>query len=204
MEYICGFTKLMESLYADLPKVERLSDMVTDWSIGTVERFAEIGAHGVIIGDDWGSQLNVYISVEMWRQVFKPRYRRIVDAAHRKGLDVFFHSCGNVFKVIGELIDCGIDVMNTWQPKVIGIDKLAEHFAGEICFQCSADLQQTLPSATTAEVREETRYLIESLSSPRGGLIGVDYAGSTVSVENVDAMLEVFREYGRYPENSDR
>jgi len=198
MCWLMGHSNFLVEMMLNRSFVIELAEGVTEYGIGIVKRFAEVGAHGLLIGDDWGTQTGSWIKNETFDDIFKNFYKKIISEAHEKNLDVFFHSCGNMFSLIPDLIDCGIDVFNTWQPQVIGINKLGDSFGGKLCFMCSADIQTTIPYKSTGEVIDETELLIDKLGSFSGGLIGVSYSGSTVNMQNVQAMIDTFRTYGVY------
>lgn len=198
MCWLMGHSNFLAEMMLNRSFIIELAEGVTEYGIGMVKRFAEVGAHGLMIGDDWGTQTGSWIRGETFDDIFKPFYKKIIKEAHERELDIFFHSCGNLFTLIPNLIDCGIDVFNTWQPQVIGINRLGDALGGKLCFMCSADIQTTLPNKSLDEVRHETELLIDKLGSFNGGLIGVSYSGSTVNSENVKVMINTFRTYGIY------
>ena len=193
--WLMGHSNLFINMINNRSLFDVIAEGVTEYAIGLINRFAEIGAHGIMMGDDWGTQTGSWISSDTFDDVFKPFYVKIIKQAHDKGLDFHLHTCGNCFELIPNLIECGVDVINTWQPKVIGIERLGEAFGGNLCFQASADIQSTLPSASPSEVRNETKLIIEKLGTHNGGLIGITYSGPTVNADNVQVMLETFKEY---------
>lgn len=195
MAWLMGHSEVFVNMITNRSFFDEVAEKVIEYGLGLIKRFAEIGVHGIMFGDDWGTQLNSWISAGTFDEIFKPYYMRLIKAAHDKGLDVHLHSCGNIFGLIPSLIDCGFDVINTWQPRVIGIEKLGNAFGGKICFQASADIQATLPFATVDEVRDETELIINSLGSYNGGLIGITYGGPTVKEDNVMAMIETFKKF---------
>ena len=91
---------------------------------------------GIIFFDDWGTENALFIHPQKWREIFKPRYKEQFELSHNLGMKVFFHSCGYVWDIIGDLIEIGIDIINLEQPlvfsreKISGIDRLAKRFGG--------------------------------------------------------------------------
>ena len=82
----------------------------------------------VFMTDDC-SQGGLLIAPELWQSMFKPYYQRVFDEVHKLGMDVIFHSCGNVFSIIGDLIDIGMDVLDPVQPGAMDIDLVARNTA---------------------------------------------------------------------------
>ena len=62
------------------------------------------------------------ISIPMWREFFKSSYNMIFDEIHSAGMHVWIHSCGKINDVVDDLISIGVDVINTFQPALLGIE----------------------------------------------------------------------------------
>ncbi len=193
--WLMGHDNLFINMLKNRSFFNEVAEGVSEYAIGIIKRFAKLGAHGIMMSDDWGTQRSSWIKPETFDEVFKPFYQKIIKEAHNQGLDFHLHTCGNFFDLIPNLIDCGVDVLNTWQPRVIGIEKLGRSYAGKLCFQLSSDIQMTLPSATAEEVRKETELIIKLFGSHDGGLIGITYAGPQVKEENVKVMFETFKKF---------
>ncbi len=103
----------------------------------------------------------------MWRRIFAQRYRRLCDEAHRSGLLVVFHSCGNVFEIMGDLIDAGIDVIDPLQPEAMDLAVVAREYGGSVGF-CGGISDQRLGTQTPSQVRDQIRWLIDTLGAPFG------------------------------------
>ncbi len=199
MTFMRGFGEIMEDLYLDRDFVEELADMVFGFEERLIPRIAEQGFSAVHLADDWGSQDSLLIAPELWREVFKPRYRRQVELAHENGLDLYFHCCGYIYDIIPDFIEIGVDMLNLGQPNINGIERLGRDFSGKICFACPVSYQTTGISGTRDEIRQEVRELVECLGNKGGGLIGlipVDIMGLGGKRENIDCMLEAFAEFG--------
>jgi uroporphyrinogen-III decarboxylase len=138
------------------------------------------------------------ISPEKWRSIFKPRYARQFELIHRSNKKVWFHSCGNVRDIIGDMIDIGVDVIELLQPDVIGIEYLAREFGGCVCFCCSVDHQRTAISGTKEEIFGYARNLHESLGCYNGGLIAYieDYSCLGMTDRNYQWIREAFQRQG--------
>ncbi len=96
--------------------------------------------------DDWGTQQACFISLEMWREFFKDRHRRLFEVIHEAGMHAWMHSCGYINDIVGEWIDCGPDVVNPQQPRTLGIEEMGQRCRGRIRSESLCDIQATLPS----------------------------------------------------------
>ncbi len=200
MHYLRGMSELCVDLYEAPDKVHELAERVIAFPIGIAQ---EIGrrfrgrVHGFCMTDDWGTQLSAFTSIPMFREFFKPYYRRLFDAIHDAGMHAWMHSCGHVNDIIEEWIDCELDVVNLQQPRNLGIEEIGRRYRGRICFESLCDIQMTLPHRAPDEIRAEARLLLEHWGTRQGGFILSDYgdgAAIGVPIEKKRIMFEAFTE----------
>ncbi len=153
------------------------------------------------MGDDYGSQRDLLWSPEVWRRFVKPRLKKLYDLAHMRDYKVMQHSCGSVVKVIPDMIEIGLDVLQPIQVCAEGMDPmtLKQQFGDQLSFMGGVDAQQVLPFGTPQEVQEEVRRRIE-VFAPGGGYILSTSQGimPDVPIENFLAMLTSIEEFGVY------
>jgi uroporphyrinogen decarboxylase len=158
----------------------------------------------ITFSDDLGSQRAPLISPKMYRRMIKPYQAEVIAAIKRRSkAKVFFHSCGNVYPLIGDLIEIGVDVLNPVQVSAGEMGdtaRLKREFGDRITFCGAVDTQWVLPHGTTDDVRSEVRRRIRDLA-PGGGYIlaAVHCIQPDVPPENVLAMFDEARVAGRYP-----
>jgi len=204
MHSLCGFEKVLTDLYTDRARMEMLVDRIVEFDLKVISNLSRI-AKGRIDGfsftDDWGTERKLFIRPELWREFFKPRYRRIFDACHAAGWDVWMHSCGKVNEIIGDLIGIGCNVMNLQQPRALGIEEVGRDFAGRMCFSSLCDIQHTLPFKSAEEVRAEAKLLLDCWATDDGGFVLSDYGDGEaigVSDETKRVMFDAFMEFDRW------
>jgi uroporphyrinogen-III decarboxylase len=125
--------------------------------------------------DDWGTQNAAFVSIAMFREFFKWRYKKLFDTIHESGMHAWMHSCGHVNEIIQEWIDVGLEIINLQQPRNLGIEEIGRRYAGKICFASTVDIQATLPWKTPQQVREEAKLLLECWGTKAGGFIIAEY-----------------------------
>jgi uroporphyrinogen-III decarboxylase len=192
--FLRGFDQFLIDLHTDRALAERILDFVFDFENGLIEQAVRTGIDAVTFGDDWGTQRGLMIRPALWRQVFRPRYARQFDCIHHAGKKVWFHTCGDVWDVIGELIDIGVDVIELLQPDIFGVERLAREFGGKVCFCCSVDHQRRAVSGTRDEIFAYARHLNDCLGAFNGGFIGYveDYASLGMSEQNYQWIRQAF------------
>jgi len=122
MHYLRGMENVFLDLHLEKELIEKVADRIVEYDLGVIRNLAEkFPAHiqGLSFTDDWGTEKDLLINPEMWREFFKPRYARIFEAIHQAGWHVWMHSCGKINEIIQDLIDIGLDVINLQQPRVL-------------------------------------------------------------------------------------
>lgn len=197
---LMGFENLMVAMYEDRERFEGLLDTMTELTIGVVRTYIELGGvHGFMTWDDWGLQTSLQINPKYWREVFKPRYARIVDACHAANLHYVLHSCGFIWPIVPDLVEIGVDVLQIDQPRLLGVERLAEALGGKTCLWNCVDIQWSTAGASLDEMREEARRMVEQLGRFHGGFIARQYPQPrdiAISPEMNHAIYEAFMAAG--------
>ena len=144
------------------------------------------------------------ISPRMYRNMLKPLHAELIE--HIKGLTdakVFFHTDGDVFNLIEDFIEIGVDILNPIQTsagKMADLEGLKERYHGRVVLCGAIDTQKILPFGTPEEVKAEVKRVIDILG-PGGGYMvaSVHTIMHEVPPENILAMMEAVQEYGQYP-----
>jgi len=128
----------------------------------------------------------------MWRRFLKPRQANFIAELKRINPDVkvAYHTDGNVYKIIPELIEIGLDILNPIQPASMDPAKLKEDFGDRLCFWGSMDEQYTLPMGSPAQVEAEVIKRIETLGKNGGLILGpTHHVQLDTPMENFWAMV---------------
>jgi uroporphyrinogen decarboxylase len=196
-----GFSETLVDLYENTERIVSFLDRLVDFQISIIRRLAaELPGkvHGFKATDDWGTQDSMFIHPDLWREIIKPRYRKIIDEVHRHGMHFWLHSDGQISKIIPDLIEIGIDVLDVPQPtSIFGAETLGSCYSGKVCFCLYTDIQSTLVYGTKDEIEEEAWDLVRFCSCPGGGgIIASDYPdGNSIgaSLRNRKMSLHAFK-----------
>ncbi|MGI6083773.1 MAG: uroporphyrinogen decarboxylase family protein [Limnochordia bacterium] len=195
VHFIRGLENTWADIYEAPDQLRKLLDILVDMNLVAIERYAKAGVDGLFFCDDWGLQDRLMISPTSWREIWKPAYQRIYQAARAAGLLTFLHSCGYIIDILDDLIETGLDVIQMDQQENMGLGNLASRFAGRITFFCPVDIQQTMQYGTLDDIRAYCRRLVTELGRPVGGFVA-DWYADPVSAghrpEAVEAMCEEF------------
>jgi uroporphyrinogen decarboxylase len=192
-----GAENVLLDLYTNESELRRLCDSVAGYARDMIRNWAALGVDGLFLTEDWGGQTGLMISPEMWRRIFKPYYKAMIDDAHSLGLEVMLHSCGNVMEIIGDFIDIGLDVLDPIQPTAMDSREVARRFGGHISFLGAVNAREMLPSYTPQQVKDMVRRVIDTLARPFGGgliLSPDNVLTPDLPLDNIRAMVEACHE----------
>lgn len=153
------------------------------------------------IGDDLGSQRSLLISPEMWRELFKPRVKRIVDSVKNTSKSTAFclHTDGMVMELIPDFIEIGIDILNPIQPEVMDPAEVKRRFGKDLVFFGGVSVQKTMPMGSPADVEAEVRLRMETIGAGGGYIMSPSHLiNADIPWENIVAFFAAADKYGKY------
>jgi uroporphyrinogen decarboxylase len=170
---------------------------LADWHIGIARGYIAAGVEAAWLADDYGWQQGLMMSPHTWRDLIRPQLARLTQVYHRAGCIVFFHTCGKVEPIIGDLIAAGVDVFNV-QPSANDLAALKKRYGRRIAFHGGVDTQHVMTGGTPEQVRQAALWAMHHLGREGGLVLGPDQR-MAMPEENVQALVETARQYGRYP-----
>lgn len=190
-----GMENYFVKMYTNPDVVEAVTRCVCEFYLEANERyFKAVGSEmdGFFFGNDFGTQLDLLISPDMFDKFVLPYTRKFAELGHSYGYQVITHSCGAIGKVIDRLIDAGIDALHPIQAKAFDMDAetLAKRFKGRIAFMGGIDTQDLLMNGTPDEVRADVRRVKELLGPCLVVSPSHEALLPNVPPENVLAMVE--------------
>ena len=199
------FMRGMEQLFMDIMAEPALSnfllDRITDIVAGVARHVSEADVDLLILGDDIAMQTGMMMSLDMWRENFKPRLMRVIQAAKgvKPEIKVFYHSDGNVWDAIPGLIEAGIDVLNPIQPECMDPAQVKSTFGDRLSFFGTISVQNTMPFGTPDDIRAEVKLRMETIGLNGGLLLAPSHVlQPDTPWENIVAFFEAIEEYGYY------
>ncbi len=204
--YIFGLEQAFMHLAGNPALMEAFTDRFVEWQIAywgmvldAVGPYVDI----VQLGEDLGTQEGPIMSPRSFRQIYKPRMRRLVDAIRqRTSARVYLHSCGSIYEFIPDLLECGIQILNPIQMNAAGMDtaRLKREFGKYLTFWGAGCDPVVMGTGTPEEVRSEVKRRVRDLA-PGGGFIfgSVHNIQANVPSENIVTMFDTAMECGQYP-----
>ncbi len=177
---ICRYLRKMEIYFQDLVlerrNVDELHERVTTLLEQVIRGYSNTGADGITFCEDWGTQERLLVSPAMWREIFKPLYRRLCRAARESGLHVLMHSCGYNRAILEDLAEVGVNAFQFDQPELYGLEELAGVLQrARVVLWSPVDIQKILPTGNRELIESRAREMVRLFHGPRGGLIVKNY-----------------------------
>ncbi|MHC4740898.1 MAG: uroporphyrinogen decarboxylase family protein [Planctomycetota bacterium] len=201
---IMGTENVLVKLAEQPDRMAKFIERLGDFLVGIVE--AQIAAaegklSGLYIWGDIAYDHGMFFSPKYWREVYKPQLKRICDAAHKAGLKTIYHGCGNASEVFDDMIEAGVDAYNPLEAKA-GLDvvDLKRRFGKRWAFNGNMDVR-VLATNDRDKVRREVLTKLNAAKSG-GFILQSDHSiPSNVDPQTYDYVIELVRQYGKYPLN---
>ncbi len=170
-------------------------------TIEVIEQWAKSGlVDAFMTWEDWGLQDQLQMNVKTFREFYKPRYQRIIAAAHGHGMHYIWHNCGYIVDMLDDMIEIGVDVVQIDQPKLMDYKTMTERFGGRMCFWNCADIQWgTQESTGDEEIVVDIEEMVNQYNRFDGGLMARHYPQPwdiNLSSERQTLIYETFLKNG--------
>ena len=192
-----GYDRLMMDMALDPDLAGRILDIPCAYHLAAACRLVEMGVDMIWVGDDVGAQQVMLISPDLWRKSLKPRMSVFIRTLKEINpeLKVAYHSDGNIYPIIEDLIEIGVDVLNPIQPACMDPARLKTEFGDRLCFWGTIDEQHTLPFGTPDDVREEVARRLRTIGKDGGLILGpTHHTQLDTPLENFWSMVEAIRD----------
>ena len=171
-----------------------LQSRIMEFSVGLLEEWLNLGVDAVYFGDDFGMQDRLLISPQMFRELYREKYERLMEPMRKAGKHIMFHMDGNVYPLLEDFLELGVRVINPVQKHAMDFEELGRNFKGRLVFWGGIDTQDVLPNWPADRVREEVQWAIRTLAMPSGGYLAKPghVLLPDMPIENIIAMYEEF------------
>lgn len=201
------FLRRMDNFIMDLleepEEVEALLDALMERHLATLEKVCQSVGDVVDIirfGDDLGMDTGPFMSPLLYRDFFKPRHKQLYNYVKtNSSMKVFLHSCGSIYRLLPDLVDIGLEVLNPVQTQSADMNaaRLKVEFGDKLTFWGGgADTRKILNSGTPEQVSEDVLRRCE-IFAPGGGFVWNTIHNITPDVppQNIIAMFDAVREF---------
>lgn len=175
--------------------VNNLFEEIINYNMKIINYTLEYDIDGFYFGDDYGQQDGMIMSPDIWRKFIKPRLSKMFERIKASGKVVALHSCGNITKILDDLINIGLDIYQTVQPEIYDIKHLKKRYGKDLTFWGGISTQHLLPFATPDQLKSCVKKTL-NIMSKHGGYIAspTHKVLPDVPAENIFALIEVLKE----------
>jgi uroporphyrinogen decarboxylase len=191
-----GLEQMLIDMVLNPDLAEQFLDIPYQYHLTAAKKLVAMGVDMIWTGDDVGSQREMLISPKMWRRYLKPRMAQFIAElkAINPSVKVAYHSDGDVSRIIPDLIEIGLDVLNPIQPASMDPAEVKKKYGGQLSFWGTIDEQHTLPFGSPADVEGEVLDRLKTVGQG-GGLIlaPTHHVQLDTPMENFRAMVNTIQ-----------
>ncbi|UCB45201.1 MAG: hypothetical protein JSV25_13440 [Spirochaetota bacterium] len=199
--FLMGIENLLMYMLLKPEFVHQVLKKVADINIRIIRRAVRAGADTITIGDDYCGNRGPFMSPEMFREFIFPHLKRAVSAIHEEGGVCIKHTDGNIWPILDQLVEAGIDGINPIDPLGgMDIGDVKQKYGNQICIMGNIDCTYLLCEGTEREMKIAVKDCIKK-GAKGGGLIisSSNSIHSGVNPKNYSSMIEAVHRYGKYP-----
>jgi uroporphyrinogen decarboxylase len=171
----------------------------TIW-LAALHAAADAGMPAFVYEDDLAYKTGSMIPPRVLEEYFAPSIRKITAEAHKRGMKVIIHSCGNVSQLVNLFADWGFDGVHTLEPTA-GVDlaDVKKRVGKRMCIFGNLDISHVMSEGTREEVEAAVKSALQAAALDGGFIMAMTHSHSAVKVENTRWMIEYTHRYGVYP-----
>ncbi len=191
---------LAQAIYPDY--IDEVFSLQTEVMLKNLEIYHQAVGERIqvvwISGTDFGTQKGPFMSLDTFRELYKPHYKKINDWVHKHTTwKTFYHTCGCVNAFLDDFAEMGLDCLNPVQfsamePNGYGPQRLKDEYGDKFTFWGGGvDTQRVLPFGTPEEVREQVAERVRILNKDGGFIFNpIHNVVANVPTDNLIAMYE--------------
>jgi len=162
-----GMENYFIKMYENPLVVEAVTERIVDFYVAANDRFfAEIGGRADVLffGNDFGTQLDLFVSPENFRKFILPSFKRLIAIGKKYNKKVMLHSCGSIYRIIPDLIDAGVDILHPIQAGAAGMSATElSQYKNDLAFVGGIDAQTFFVNATKEQIADEVNRVRDIL-----------------------------------------
>jgi len=196
--WLMGLESFSFALREQPDLVEAICQRVGELVSATAAQVATIdNVELIMLSDDLGFNSSTLVSPDVLRRYVVPHYKKIADITHEAEKILVFHSCGNMYSMMDDLIDdVGIDSKHSFEDKILPVEEAYSRWGDRIAILGGVDMD-LLGRGTEKAVRARTREILDAC-----GVNGTGYclgsgntAANYIPKQNYLAMLDEGRRW---------
>lgn len=198
--WLMGLQSFSYALHDQPDLVEAICRRVGELATATCAQAAAIDNVAMtFLSDDLGFYGGTLVSPDVLRRHIFPHYKKITEITHQAGKLLVFHSCGNMYRLMDELVDdIGVDAKHSFEDKIMPVEEAYRRWGDQVAILGGVDMD-LLGRGTEEQVRARTRQILEACGAKGTGYcLGTgNTAANYIPKRNYLAMLDEGRRWNR-------
>jgi len=177
--WLLGYETLCLKLYDDPDLVDAIFDKVGRFYVKYTTALCDFSCIKLIWGsDDMGFRTSTLVSDQILREKVLPWHKRCCQIAHEGGRPYLLHSCGELSKIMDDLIyDVKIDAKHSFEDVILPVTEAKSKYGDQIAIVGGIDMD-FLCRADEKAIRKRVRETLEICAAKGGYCLGT---GNTVA-----------------------
>ncbi len=200
--YFMDLATLSLTIYDDPELIKEICIAYVKWVLESVKIAFGVGGIDVfMIADDWGGTTGLLMSPKQLKEFFIGPFREIVSGMQKFGLPVAMHNDGNLWEVMDELVNTGINGYHPVERAAsMDLKEIKSRYGGKLCPIGNINNKTTMVTGTPEDVEREALECLK-LAAPGGGyILATDHSlHDDIPLGNIYAYVEAAKKYGVYP-----
>ena len=165
-----GFEDGLIACFEEPEEVKALINYMCDCFLSVADKYLQYYKPDFMhFGDDIAHERNPFVSLEMFRDIFAPVWRRYIKFFKDRGYLAVHHNCGHFEEFLDDVVDMGF---NCWEPAQTSNDLISikKKYGNKLLIAGGFDSRKFTPSydVTEDECRSAVKKLLDELA-PGGG-----------------------------------
>ena len=196
---IRGYEEFLMDMILRPEWCELILDRITEKNLAVACAAARAGVDIIATGDDVANQQTMMFGLDMWRKFMKTRWAAVYAAARaiKPDVQIWYHSDGNIERIIPELIEIGVTILNPVQPECLDPVMVKQKYGAQLVIDGSVGTQRTMPFGSPDDVRAVIRERVQTLGDDGALVLSPTHIlEPEVPLDNIYAFFDAVKEYG--------
>ena len=190
LHFLMGFEDMFINFMTEPEAMEDLCAAVGEhWYTAFKLMVENVHPDIILAHDDWGSKQNLFIQPDLWRDMIKKNYEKPYGYLHDNGVIIMHHADSFLEPIVEDMIDLHIDIWQGVLPQN-DVPKLLEQIDGRMTLMGGIDAAIVdRPDSTEAEIRTETRRVLETYCAGGRFIPSITYGGPGTIYPHADKFI---------------
>lgn len=189
LHMLMTFEETLMNMLMEPEAMQELIDVICEYRLTYMKLIVEHLHPDLIVShDDWGAKNSMFMSPEVWRNLFKEPYRKLYTYLHENNVIVMHHADSFLEPIVEDMAEIGIDIWQGVLPSN-NIKALSERVGDRMLLMGGIDSVIDRADVTEEEIRTETRRACNEYGELAGFWPGMTYGGPGTIYPEVEGII---------------